>query len=158
MLLVSGGAVLFVLVLWIFCFIDVLLHDETQVRTLPKLAWVFIVLLLPDLGSILWLVLGHNWNKTAVGAGQPRNSLFSRGHVSHGVRSRYPEYDRPGRYVPANPDDDEEFLASLRLRAEEQRRRGEAERRRAAEEAQRPADEKSRGEQDPRSGETDANG
>jgi hypothetical protein len=147
MLLFSGGAVLIGVALWIFCFIDVLFHDESHVRTLPKLAWVFIVLLLMDLGAILWLVLGRNWSKTPVGAGQTRNSLFSRGTASHGTRSRFPEYDRPGRYVPANPDDDEEFLASLRVRAEEQRRRAEEEKRRA--------EEKSRAEQERPKGEAE---
>jgi hypothetical protein len=134
MLFFGGGLLLIGIALWILCFIDVLFHEESQVRGLPKLAWIFIVLLFAELGSIAWLVFGHNWNKSAVRTGQTRNSFFSRGNASHGVRSRFPEYDSPGRYVPANPDDDEEFLASLRARAEEQRRRGAEEKRRAEEE------------------------
>jgi hypothetical protein len=44
------------------------------------------------------------------------------------VSGTYPEYDRPGRAVPANPDDDEQFLRGVRERAEEQRRRYDAQR------------------------------
>ncbi len=40
---------------------------------------------------------------------------------NHGHPS-FPEYDRPGRAVAANPEDDEAFLRGLRERAEEQRR------------------------------------
>ncbi|MBE3016108.1 hypothetical protein IL992_44220 [Microbispora sp. NEAU-D428] len=39
-----------------------------------------------------------------------------------GNTGRFPEYDRPGRFVPSNPDDGEEFLRRCRERAEEQRR------------------------------------
>ena len=56
---------LLVLGLWIFCFIDVLMTPETACRNLPKLAWVFIVLLVPFLGSIGWLVAGRPWNRSA---------------------------------------------------------------------------------------------
>jgi len=111
-MLFADGAVFFIfLLLWVGCFIDVLLTPDGAQRNLPKLAWVFIVLLVPDLGSIAWLVAGHPWQNTG-----PRSKPT-------GAASRFPEYDRPGRYVPSNPDDDEEFLAGLRKRAEEQRRR-----------------------------------
>jgi hypothetical protein len=100
--------------LWIFCIIDVITSDESQVRNLPKLLWLIIVLLIPDIGSIAWLIAGRNWNGAPAGA-----SARSRGGRAGGA---YPEYDRPGRYVPTNPDDDEEFLRGLRARAEEQRR------------------------------------
>jgi phospholipase D-like protein len=110
MLYFDGMAGLFFLGLWIFCFIDVLLTPDTACRNLPKLAWVFIVLLLPDIGSIAWLVAGHPWNRSAAA-------------VRPGPTSRATESDRPNRYVPTNPDDDEEFLAGLRKRAEDQRRR-----------------------------------
>jgi len=111
-MLFADGAVFFIfLALWVGCFIDVLLTPDGAQRNLPKLAWVFIVLLVPDLGSIAWLVAGHPWQNSGA---RPRST---------GAASRFPEYDRPGRYVPSNPDDDEEFLAGLRKRAEDQRRR-----------------------------------
>jgi len=113
MLLFDGVGGLIVLGVWIFCFIDVLLTPPELCRNLPKVAWVLLVLIFDILGSIAWLVAGRPWNRAAVGA-SPRST-----HVD----SRYPEYDRPNRYRPTNPDDDEEFLAGLRKRAEEQRRR-----------------------------------
>jgi hypothetical protein len=103
MLLFDGAGGLLVTALWIFCFIDVLLTPEGACRNLPKLAWVFLVLLIPLVGSIAWLVAGRQWNRVPGG-------------------SRPGPNQRQTRYVPTNPDDDEEFLASLRKRAEEQRR------------------------------------
>jgi hypothetical protein len=103
----EGFVALVFLGLWIFCIVDVITTPNGTTRNLPKLAWVFIVILLAEIGSIAWLVLGKQW-----GARQPQNP----------VNGRFPEYDRP-RQVPANPDDDEAFLAGLRARAEEQRRR-----------------------------------
>ena len=106
MLLFDGFGGLLVLGVWIFCFIDVLMTPEQACRNLPKLAWVFLVLLLPVFGSIVWLVAGRPWNRVP-GSGMPLSAQRSR---------------TPAR-TPTNPDDDEEFLASLKLRAEEQRRR-----------------------------------
>jgi hypothetical protein len=102
MVLFDGFGGLLVLGLWIFCFIDVLTTPETACRNLPKLAWVFLVLLIPLFGSIVWLVAGHPWDRVPSGIGTPGARKLVR---------------------PTNPDDDEEFLASLKLRAEEQRRR-----------------------------------
>jgi hypothetical protein len=99
---------------WIFCIIDVITTPESDCRNMPKIVWLMIVILLADIGSIAWLVAGRNWSSSALAGRTDRN---------RGAASRYPEYDRPGRHVPTNPDDDEEFLAQLRARAEEQRRR-----------------------------------
>jgi hypothetical protein len=98
----DGALGLIAVGVWIFCIIDVITTPEGDVRNLPKMAWLFIVIILSDIGSIAWLVAGRNWNK------QPVQKL-SRSTA------------RPRRAT--NPDDDEEFLASLRARAEEQRRR-----------------------------------
>jgi hypothetical protein len=119
MVLFDGALGLLLIGLWLFCIIDVITTPEGAVRNLPKIAWLLIVIILVDIGSIAWLVAGRDWS------GAPRESLRpnGRGPAPRGTGSRYPEYDRPGRYVPTNPDDDEAFLASLRARAEEQRRR-----------------------------------
>ena len=53
---VIGIAVLFV---WIYCLYDVITTHDALVRNLPKIAWFVIVLLLVDLGSILWLCFGR---------------------------------------------------------------------------------------------------
>jgi hypothetical protein len=90
----------------VFCLIDVIAMEEYRMRNLPKGAWLLIVLLVPTVGSIAWLVAGRPW--PSAGA-QP---------VTRAQRE-FPEYDRPGRHVAANPDDDEAFLRQLRARAEE---------------------------------------
>jgi hypothetical protein len=105
MLFIDGGVLLFAL--WVFCIIDVIVVDEYRVRNLPKTAWVLIVLLLPDIGSIAWLVAGRPWD--------------SRPRTASRIARQFPEYDRPGRQEATNPDDDEAFLRQLRARAEEQR-------------------------------------
>src|SRR4051812_41876804 len=83
-MLFADGAVFFIfLLLWVGCFIDVLLTPDGAQRNLPKLAWVFIVLLVPDLGSIAWLVAGHPWQNSG---SRPKPT---------GASGRFPEYDRP---------------------------------------------------------------
>jgi hypothetical protein len=103
--LFDGVLGLFFLGLWIFCIIDVITTPEGQSRNLPKIAWLLIVILLMDVGSIAWLIAGRAWN------GEPRVPL---------AKAPTRPAGRPGA---SNPDDDEDFLASLRTRAEEQRRR-----------------------------------
>ena len=84
-------------------------------RNLPKLLWLFIVVLLPDVGSIAWLVAGHNWNARA-------SNLPYKGTAGSGTDRPRSSFGAPARARATNPDDDEEFLAGLRARAEEQRR------------------------------------
>ena len=121
MLLARGVPVLLLLLLWLYCLFDAISADPARVRNLSKGFWVVIVLLFPDVGSIAWLVAGRPRG--------PGRSLPYKGNT--GVP---PEYDRPGRAVATNPDDDAAFLEQLKRRAEEQRRK-------AAEEAQRIRDE-----------------
>jgi hypothetical protein len=115
MLFIDGGAGLIFLALWVFCIVDVLTTDAARCRNLPKGVWFVIVLIFFDLGSIAWLVAGHPWESSG------NRSLPYKGNTGNGARSRFPEYDRPGRQVPANPEDDDAFLAEVRLRAEQQR-------------------------------------
>jgi Phospholipase_D-nuclease N-terminal len=45
--------------LWIYCIFDVIASDQATIRNLPKGMWLVIVLILPDIGSIAWLLLGR---------------------------------------------------------------------------------------------------
>jgi hypothetical protein len=114
---IVGGLGLLLLALWVFCIIDVIVSSEFEVRNLPKLAWLLIVLLVPTIGSIIWLVAGRPQSAARAGAPPPRGT------------TRFPEYDRPGRHVAGNPDDDEEFLRRCRERAADQRRAAREQRR-----------------------------
>jgi Phospholipase_D-nuclease N-terminal len=57
---IVGGIVgIAVLVVWIYCLYDVITTEDALVRNLPKIAWFVIVLVLFDLGAILWLAFGR---------------------------------------------------------------------------------------------------
>ena len=112
MLLLDGVFGLIVLGLWIFCLLDVISTDENACRNHGKTMWVILELLIPLIGSIAWLVAGRPQSDAT-------SSMPYKGNHGH---PSFPEYDRPGRAVATNPDDDEAFLRGLRERAEEQRR------------------------------------
>jgi hypothetical protein len=120
----DGTLAIVMLALWIFCILDVITTSESDMRNLPKMAWLSIVLILPDIGSIAWLVAGRNWQ------GRPAS------YRSASAGRAHPEYDRPGRAVPTNPDDDDAFLTQVRERAEAQRREYDARRKRELQEEQ----------------------
>lgn len=48
-----------VLLVWVYSIITCVLTPEHQVRGLPKWAWLVLVVLLPVLGSVLWLGVGR---------------------------------------------------------------------------------------------------
>jgi hypothetical protein len=75
------------LALLIFCLVDVISIYESRIKSLNKIAWVFIIILLPILGPILWLTLGK----------LRRNEDDTVQRVS---KSR----------APKGPDDDPDFL------------------------------------------------
>jgi hypothetical protein len=103
-LFVDGATGLVLFALWIFCLIDVITTDEALCRNLPKGVWVLVVLVLFDVGAIIWLVAGRTWPSQDRGPGLPYRGNTGR--------------------VAATPDeDDDEFLRRCRERAEEQRRR-----------------------------------
>jgi len=56
--LVTFGVILFAL-------IDIITREEWQVRHLPKLTWVLLVLILPLIGSVIWFVVGRDWARPA---------------------------------------------------------------------------------------------
>jgi hypothetical protein len=121
----DGVAGLAVLALWLYCVLDAITADESMVRNLPKLTWVFIVIILFDIGAIAWLIAGRPKG--------PARSLPYKGNT--GIP---PEYDRPGRASANRPDDDTAFLAQLRERAESQRQAAAEQARRLREQEDRP--------------------
>jgi hypothetical protein len=46
------------LVVWVYTLVDTIRTDESRVRGLPKPVWVFVVILLPLIGSVLWFLIG----------------------------------------------------------------------------------------------------
>ncbi len=138
MIFAGEGFFLVELVLLVYCVLNVITTPEHEVRNLPKLAWLVLVVVLPLAGGIAWLVAGR-----PVGPVQPRP----------GGRAIPSAYDRPGRATAASPDDDAAFLAGLRSRADAQREAAAKERRAALE---REEAERSRAWRDRHGGEPEA--
>jgi hypothetical protein len=111
-----GGGAFFVvgLCLVVYCVLNIITTPDEQVRNLPKLLWLLLVLFFPIVGGVAWLV-----------AGRPQGPVDLPYKGNRGIP---PEYDRPGRATASSPDDDEAFLRSLRERAEQQRKRAEEQR------------------------------
>jgi hypothetical protein len=114
---VEAGLALATLALFIYCVVNVIQTPEAQVRNLPKVVWLLIVLFFPLVGSVAWLVAGRP------DSGRARPAAYER------PAPTFPEYDRPGRAAAADPAKDEEFLRQVRDRAEQQRRAYEEKRR-----------------------------
>ncbi len=93
-ILLRGLPVLIELGLLVYCLIDAIQTPGEDTRNLPKGFWILIIVLLPIVGGIAWLVAGRPLRP----AGPARTTGF-------------PEYER---VRPLAPDDDPQFLASLR--------------------------------------------
>lgn len=59
MLLGEGFLGFVLLAFWIWALIDTITSDPQAVRNLPKWAWIVLVILLSDIGAVLWLVAGR---------------------------------------------------------------------------------------------------
>lgn len=80
-----------ILAFTIYCLIDVIRSEDSEIRGLPKIVWVMLVLLFPVAGGAAWFL-----------AGRPRGS-------------RPPGTDRITRPKPrvTGPDDDPDFLRTI---------------------------------------------
>lgn len=76
----------------VYCVVDAVQSEDHQVRGLPKILWIVLVLVFPLVGGIAWLI-----------AGRPTSIL----DVLFGGR------DQGGPRGPLGPDDDPDFLRGL---------------------------------------------
>lgn len=118
---VRFGGILFLaaLAVWLYALLDAASSDRTQVRRLPKGAWVAVVLLTFIVGAAAWLV----WGRPSTSAARRRPTLGSSGRTAWPTRPGRAEESAPANGLfgrdssrPA-PDDDPEFLAGLDRRA-----------------------------------------
>src|SRR5687768_2918398 len=86
------------LVLDVMALISCLSAEEGEVRGLPRIFWVIIILLFPLVGSLVYFAVGR-----PVKAAARRPDTWSPGNG-------FPEAERPRRQIA--PDDDPEFLRS----------------------------------------------
>ena len=81
MLLGAGGLVgLAALALWMWAIVDCITADASECRNLHKGVWLVIVIVLVDIGAILWILLGRptskRWAPTpGTDAGTPRRPV-----------------------------------------------------------------------------------
>jgi phospholipase D-like protein len=114
---VRFGGILFLaaLAVWLYCLLDAVSSDRTQVRRLSKGAWFAVVLLLFLPGALAWLV----WGRPRVSAPR-RPTLGSSGRTAWPARPGRSDEPPSGLFGRTNrlaPDDDPEFLAELDRRA-----------------------------------------
>ena len=103
-------AVLFSVIVFavsLIALVDIVSRDDSQVRGLPKLVWVLLVVFVPLLGSALWFAVGHDWStqRPNVLFGDPRRS------AGHGAPRRASSWSSPSPVV--RPKSTEEQLADL---------------------------------------------
>jgi hypothetical protein len=91
--------VLIDLALIVIALIGCLSAEEFQIRALPRVVWVFLILLFSPIGAIAWFV-----------AGRPARAVPLSNGTTWRPGSGFPEKERPRR---SSPDDDPEFLARL---------------------------------------------
>jgi hypothetical protein len=97
------------LVLLVYCLIDCIQTDESEVRNLRKGWWILLIIFFPLIGGIAWLVAGRPQR-------QRRRSVPWPSTPTAG----FPEYERPRG--PVGPDDDPQFLDEMRRGNAEQER------------------------------------
>ena len=83
----------------VFCLIDAIMADDSRVRNLPKWGWILLIIVIPLVGGIAWLVAGRPGDAAP---GPPPPPVAR------------PGWEQPPRARPKAPDDDPEFLASLK--------------------------------------------
>ncbi len=80
MLVPAGGALLLaLLLLWLFALVDCISTEAVLCRNLPKLLWIVVIVVLPDVGAVLWLLFGRpvrrRWAPRPTDFAEPRRPI-----------------------------------------------------------------------------------
>lgn len=57
---------LLIIALMIGALVDIITRDSSQVKHLPKVVWIIIVVLLPLVGSALWFAVGREYGDAGI--------------------------------------------------------------------------------------------
>jgi hypothetical protein len=106
---------LLILAFTLYALIDCLARDEKEIRALPKVIWVLIIILFTPFGPIAWFLAGRVRGQARHASGSAPDDVV--GGYSMGSGS---SAGRGGR--PVAPDDDPEFLRRLDEQQRKQRR------------------------------------
>ncbi len=64
---------------WIWALLDCIATDSSMCRNLPKPMWIVLVLILPDIGALVWLLLGRpekaSWRPGSTDYAAPRRPV-----------------------------------------------------------------------------------
>jgi hypothetical protein len=85
------------ILLTVLALISCLSAEEGEIRALPRIVWVILILLFPLVGSIVYFAAGRPVKATPAGQWRPG--------------SGFPEAERPARTTA--PDDDPAFLKAI---------------------------------------------
>lgn len=96
MLFEAEGVVLLVLfAFWIWALLDVVATESELCRNLPKGIWLILVLLLPDIGSLAWLLLGRpekgSWKPGLTDYSAPRRPIAYEDSPRYGATAEVTE-------------------------------------------------------------------
>jgi Phospholipase_D-nuclease N-terminal len=76
---VDGLVLIALFMFWVWALLDCIATDSALCRNLPKPLWVIVVLLLPDIGSLAWLLLGRpekrGWRPGSTDYAKPRRAI-----------------------------------------------------------------------------------
>ena len=101
------------LALFIASLVDIIRIPDDRVRYLPKMAWIIVVILLPFIGSLLWWIIGREYEQKPV------------------ISTRFPvRMEQPQRPAPTQFRTTEQQLADLEREEREAKLREELARRR----------------------------
>lgn len=110
---------LITLAVMIYALIDIITRRDDQVKYLPKMVWLIVVILLPFIGSVLWFALGREYENSGVMARRMRRTADAGGWAPPAM--------------PADTRSTEQQLADLEREIEEERLREEIAKRRRQE-------------------------
>ena len=89
---IGGVVFLLLLAFWVWALLDVIATEAELCRNLPKGIWLILVLVLPDIGSLAWLLLGRpekaSWRPGSTDFAKPRRPV---GYEDHPRYSATPE-------------------------------------------------------------------
>ncbi|WP_184573647.1 PLD nuclease N-terminal domain-containing protein [Lipingzhangella halophila] len=99
------------IVLWVYAFFDALTSPRSEVRNLPKVLWLIVIVLFTPVGPLLWLFLG----RPRAPATTDQAAAAAQGASTDDLDPS--DFNKPsGRSTPLGPDDDPEFLRKLNRR------------------------------------------
>lgn len=108
MVWLGGLITLLTIVLWVYAFFDALTCPSEEIRNLPKVLWLVIIVLFAVVGPLLWFFLGRPHAEAAAPSAAVTTSADNLDPS---------DFQRPsGRQRPLGPDDDPEFLRRLNKR------------------------------------------